>query len=127
MLGAAHKAASANDLSVFVQVVDNEELFERAKRLWDQNGRLRYKDSQHGKEVIRFTYARPACTAWLQRDEARSDMFELVLFWQESATHEVFVVGHVGGTSTGGDSRLRALLDAMLVTPSVVPMSEANQ
>jgi hypothetical protein len=68
---------------------------------------------------LRFAYTTPSCTVWLQRDQGRSDVFELVVRWEADKTHEVFVLV-VGNKPEGDETRAKAVLNSMLTTPSVV-------
>lgn len=122
MLGIG-KRTDDNELPVFVHAVQNNEAFATAQRLWSENSRLLYLDKDSGKEFVRFSYAKPACNAWLQRDQGRTDEFELVLLWKdEDRTTEVYVISQqTGANPLGDDQRLKAVLNAMLTTPSIVP------
>lgn len=113
---------SDDELPIFVHVVSSGPAFAKAKQLWDENVRLLYLDKTNRKELIRFTYAKPACNAWLQRDEGTSGLFELILHWKDNDTTEVFVImDQSSGYGTNNDQRLGSVLQAMLVTPSIVP------
>lgn len=113
---------SDGELPIFVHVVSSGSAFARAKQLWDENVRLLYLDNANHKELIRFTYAKPGCDAWLQRDQGTSGLFELILHWKDNDTTEVFVLtDQNSGYGTSGDQRLNSVLQAMLVTPSIVP------
>jgi hypothetical protein len=116
---------TGDDLPIFVHAVTGDKAFQAAERLWQENARLMYIDKTNRKEFVRFTYAKPDCTAWLQRDEGRAGVFELILHWKDNDATEVFVLTpQSGGQSAAANERLEAVLQAMLTTPSVVP---ANQ
>lgn len=122
MFGLDRKQTDDDELPVFVRTVNSDEAFNMAKQLWEENVRLRYLDNTNHKEFIRFTYTKPACHAWLQHDQGRTGIFELVLRWKDNDTTEVFVLyPQQGGDKGGDDNRLNTILHAMLVTPSIVP------
>jgi hypothetical protein len=123
MLGLDKKQADDDTLPVFVHVVQSNDAFAVAKKLWDENVRLLHINQSTGKEFLRFTYARPACNVWLQRDQGREDMFELLLLWKDGQrTTEVYMLAPQASQHTSGDvERLNAVLNAMLTTPSIVP------
>ena len=116
---------TGDDLPIFVYAVTSDEAFQTAQRLWQENARLMYIDQTSHKEFVRFTYAKPDCTAWLQRDQGRTDVFELILHWKDNNATEVFVLTpQNGGHPAGVSERLGAALNAMLTTPSVVPTDQ---
>lgn len=124
MFGLERKQEKGDELPVFVHTVLDLQAFQMAKQLWDENARLRYIDTKNKKEFIRFTYSRPACNAWMQQDQGRAGMFELILKWKDSGTYEVFVIFPSDAEQKGsGDQRLATILRAMMVTPSIVPAS----
>lgn len=122
MLGMG-KRADDNELPVFVHAIQNNEAFAAAQRLWNENARLLYVDRGNNKEFVRFSYAKPACNAWLQRDQGRTDEFELVLLWKggERSTEVYVLMPQTGQTPQGDPQRLTDILNAMLTTPSIVP------
>jgi hypothetical protein len=115
------KGENSDKLSVQVHVVASEEVFKMAQKLWDFNFRSARIDEQTSKEFLHFGYANPKCVVWLQRDQSRTGIFELIVRWEADKTHEVFVL--TGGQPTGDVPRIQALLNSMLATPSVVPSS----
>lgn len=122
MFGLERKNQSDDELPVFVHIVTSAAAMQKAQRLWDENARLRYLDKYNRKELIRFTYAKPPVSAWLQRGEGTSGLFELVLHWKESDSTEVFILAPQNGSAD--DKRLQEVLQAMMVTPSVVPAGQ---
>lgn len=122
MFGLERKNSNNDELPVFVHVVTSAAAMQKAQRLWDENSRLRYLDKTNHKELIRFTYAKPSVSAWLQRGEGTSGLFELVLHWKDSDSTEVFIITPQNGAAD--DLRLQEVLQAMMVTPSVVPAGQ---
>jgi len=124
MLGLGKKDPSAEKLSVQVHVVVGSEVFSLAFKLWSENYRTSQVDRQDGKEFLHFGYANPKCVAWLQRDIGREDLFELIVRWESTGMHEVHVVSNGGAQPVGNEERTKALLNSMLITPSVVLSSQ---
>lgn len=120
MLGLGKKDPNADKLSVQVHVTVGSEVFGLAFKLWSENYRTVKVDHKSGKEFLHFGYANPKCVAWLQRDIGREDLFELIVRWESTKLHEVHVVSNGGAKPVGDDSRTKALLNSMLITPSVV-------
>lgn len=113
------KKDPGNDtLNIQVHVAASDEAFKLAQKIWDENARTLHLDTYSGKEFLHFAYANPKCVVWMQRDQGRSGIFELVVRWERDKTHEVFVL--TGGQSAGAIPRITAILNSMLTTPSVV-------
>jgi hypothetical protein len=119
MFGLSKKDPHTDKLQVQVHVVSSFEAYRMAVKLWNENLRTLHLDQHAGKEFLRFAYTSPSCTVWLQRDQGRADNFELVVRWEGDKTHEVFVL-NTGNKPEGNDTRVKALLNSMLTTPSVV-------
>lgn len=118
-----------DNLSVFVHVVASNDAFTMAQKLWTENVRLLHTDPANNKEFLRFTYAQPACNAWLQRDQGREGILELVVQWKaKESPSEVYVITPqlTGAGKGGNDERANAMLQAMLTTPSVVPAGSSK-
>jgi len=77
-----------------------------------------------GKEFEHFAYANPRCTVWLQRDQGRSTLYELIVRWEVEKAHEVYVIANAVNSPMGDDSRAKAILNSMLITPSIVPTDD---
>ncbi len=105
-------------LSVQVHVVASEEGSALARKIWDANVRTLRVDEQTHKEFLHFAYANPKCVVWMQRDQGHAGMFELIIRWEADKTHEVFIL--TGGQTAGDEPRIKAILNSMLTTPSVV-------
>ncbi len=119
MFGMGSKDEPKGDkLSVQVHVVASTEAFKLAQKIWDENIRTAHLDAQTRKEFLRFGYPNPQCAVWLQRDQGRKDVFELVVRWEQDKTHEVFIL--TSGGPAGDEPRAKDLLNSMLTTPSVV-------
>jgi hypothetical protein len=123
MFGLGKKAPKNDKLTVQVQVVSSSTAFAMAQKLWAENARTVRFDQQAGKEFLHFGYVNPKCVIWLQRDHGRANSFELIVRWEEAATHEVCIIGNDSSPS-GNDARVKALLHSMLTTPSVVLSNE---
>jgi hypothetical protein len=118
MFGLSNKESGSDKLSVQVHVVVGDEIFKMAQKIWDENIRTLHIDELTHKEFLRFGYANPKCAVWLQRDQGRANMFELIVRWETDKTHEVFVLA--SGQPAGNTERTKAILNSMLTTPSVV-------
>ena len=118
MFGLGGKTQKSDKLSVQVHVVASEEVFKLAQKIWDENVRTLHLDEQFRKEFLHFGYNQPKCVIWLQRDQGRTDMFELIVRWEHDKTHEVFVI--TNGPTSGDEARAKAIVNSMLTTPSVV-------
>jgi hypothetical protein len=127
MLGFGDKGHQVDPtkLPILLHVVQSAEAFAVAEKIWQTNGRNMLLDAQNHKELLRFVFANPACVAWLQRDQGRTDTFELILMWDNKETDditEVYVLGN-NPTPVGDASRAAGLLQAMLASPATVPVN----
>jgi hypothetical protein len=126
-LGDKHnKHIDATTLPIFVHALQSADAFGLAQKVWETNARYVVPDPVNGKELLRFVFSSPTCVVWLCRDRGRTDSFEIVLFWaadgkRQEAT-EVYVISTLGGAPVGDDSRIKDLLNAILTTPSIVPV-----
>ena len=118
MFGLSKSESQSDKLTVQVHVVTDEEGFKLAQKIWDENARTLRIDPATHKEFLHFGYANPKSVVWMQRDQGRTDIFELVVRWEVDKTHEVFIL--TGGQSAGKIDRAKAILNSMLTTPSVV-------
>lgn len=115
-------------LPIFVHSIQSAEAFSLAQNVWENNGRYVIADPTNRKELMRFVFSQPTCVVWLQRDQGRSDSFELVLMWEgkekdENVT-EVYVIAALAGQVVGDDSRVKSLLAAILASPAIVPVNQ---
>jgi hypothetical protein len=117
MFGMDHKNETVK-LGVQVYALSSEEAFGLAQKIWDENARTMRLEERTRKEFLRFGYANPKCVVWLQRDQGRTDTFELIVGWFHDKSHEVFTI--TSGQPTGNVERAKAILTSMLTTPSVV-------
>ncbi len=122
MFGSGKSKPRVDTLTVQVYAVSGNEIFALAQRIWSENSRGMLVDERTGKEFMHFAYENPKCTAWLQRDQGRTDTFELIVRWDAEQAHEVFTL--TPGQTAGNEKRLSALLNSMLTTPSVVSTVE---
>jgi hypothetical protein len=115
-------------LPIFVHAIQSADAFLLAGKVWDNNGRYVIVDPANKKELMRFVFSQPTCVVWLQRDQGRSDTYELVLMWEgkEKADNvtEVYVVSALAGQPIGDDSRVKSLLNAILASPAIVPVNQ---
>ena len=120
MFGLGKKDPQTDKLGVQVHAVASREAYQLAQKIWDENLRTLHLDEQAHKEFLHFAYADPKCTVWLQRDQQRSNPFELIVRWEADGTHEVCVISDSGTGNSGDDTRPKAILNSMLTTPSIV-------
>jgi hypothetical protein len=131
MLGFGDKQGHTVDpttLPVFVHAIQSTDAFQQAQKVWENNIRYVIEDPTNHKELMRFVFSQPSCVVWLERDEGRTDIFELILMWdvadagKEDVT-EVYVISTARGTPVGDDSRAKGLLGAILASPAIVPVN----
>ncbi len=120
MFGQSKKNPATDRLSVQVHAVADTETFDLAQRIWNENSRTLHTDPSTQKEFLRFGYATPKCAVWLQRDQNRTNPFELIVRWEETGMHEICVISDTGNARSGDPTRAKAILNSMLTTPSVV-------
>ncbi len=113
----------ADLLTVQVHAIASSEAFGMVQKIWNENARTMRYDQSSNKEFEHFAYAKPSCTAWLQRDKGRASLYELIVRWEAEKTHEVYVIANANVT-VGDDARVKAILSSMLTTPSIVLTSE---
>jgi len=128
--GDKHHSIDPTTLPIFVHALQSAEAFDLAQKVWENNGRYVILDQSNHKELLRFVFADPACVVWLERDQGRTDTFELILLWDSEGKKEdvteVYVLSALAGVAIGDDSRVKSLLGAILASPSIVPVN-ANQ
>jgi len=120
MFGIGKKDPQHDKLDVQVHVVASQEAYVLAQKIWDENIRTMHIDQTARKEFLHFGYANPKCVIWLQRDQNRSNPFELVIRWEADGTHEVCIISDSRTGTSGDDTRPKAILNSMLTTPSIV-------
>jgi hypothetical protein len=118
MFGLGNKDDGAEKLIVQVHAVAGADVFDLARKLWDENARGVRLDAVSGKEYLHFRYTSPKCAIWFQRDHGRTDVFEVMIRWESSKTYEVYVLSD--GQPVGNQQRAIELLQSMLTTPSVI-------
>ncbi len=125
MFGSSSKQHDIKEdvLTVQVHTVSSPDAFKMAQKIWGENSRLLRADANNGKEYLHFAYASPKCVVWLQRDQGRTDAFELVVLWEEGGQHEVYVIT-ASTPVTNNDKRAQELLHSILTIPSIVPSGE---
>jgi len=130
MLGFGDKHDHAVDpttLPIFVHALQSADAFGLAQKVWDNNARYVMLDPANHKELMRFVFADPPCVVWLERDQGRSDTYELILLWDQKDAKqnvtEVYVISALAGVTVGDDSRVKSLLSAILASPAIVPVN----
>lgn len=134
MLGFSDKHSRPVDpttLPIFVHALQSAEAFGLAQKVWDNNNRNVLLDTNNHKELLRFVFNEPACVVWLERDEGRQNVFELVLLWEandakKAAVSEVYVIMSAAevANQAGDDTRAKSLLSAILSSPAIVPVNQ---
>ncbi len=125
-LGANRKDVD-DKLPVLVQVVQNNDTFGMAKKLWTENTRVVRMDPTTRKEFLRFGLVQAGQAVWFERDQGREDCFELILTWHEDGTRfaDVYVVTPSKDFGTSGDAAyVNKVLDALLTTPATLPIDK---
>ncbi len=127
MLGFGEKHDHSVDpttLPIFVHALQSAEAFNLANKVWQANARYVMADPANHKELLRFVFNDPKCVVWLERDQGRTDTFELLLLWDAKGkgldVTEVFVISNNGAT-VGDDTRVKSLLGTILASPAIVP------
>lgn len=114
-------------LPIFVHALQSADAFNLTQKVWENNSRYVMRDPSNRKELMRFVFAEPACVVWLQRDQDRTDTYELILLWDASGQKvdvtEVYVISALAGVAVGDDTRVKSLLGAILASPSIVPVT----
>lgn len=115
-------------LPIFVHALKSAEAFGLAQKVWENNARYLMLDTGNRKELLRFVFADPPCVVWLERDQGRNDAFELVLLWDKKGdkqdVSEVYTLSpSTEAGSVGDDTRVKNLLNAILASPSIVPVN----
>lgn len=123
-LGGKQTRDDQTKLTIFVHTVQSAEAFQLAQKVWETNSRNSILDATNQKQLLRFAFSHPACVVWLERDQGRTDAFELILIWGNDAKKEVTEVYTITAASrlSGDDSRAKELLHAMLAAPAIVPV-----
>jgi hypothetical protein len=129
MLGFGDKSAHSVDpttLPIFVHAIQSADAFSLAQKVWENNIRNAIQDATNRKELMRFVFSQPDCVVWLERDQGRTDTFELVLMWDNEGDKkdvtEVYVIS-MADSPAGDDSRAKSLLNAILTSPATVPVN----
>jgi hypothetical protein len=115
-------------LPIFVHALKSAEAFGLAQKVWENNARYLMLDAGNRKELLRFVFSDPPCVVWLERDQGRADTFELVLLWDKKGdkedVSEVYTIStSTEGAAIGDDKRVKDLLNAILASPSIVPVN----
>lgn len=113
-------------LPLFVHALQSADAFTLAQKVWQNNSRSLMVDASNHKEFLRFVFSKPDCTVWLQRDQGRSDSYEVILVWGggKDALTEVYVISTLAGIHIGDDSRIKSLLSSILASPAIVPVTK---
>lgn len=126
--GDKHQSVDPTKLPIFVHALQSAEAFSLAEKVWENNKRYVLDDPTNHKELMRFVFSQPTCVVWLQRDEGRTDTYELVLLWdakeKDENVTEVYVISALAGIVVGDDGRAKSLLSAILASPAIVPINQ---
>ncbi|HYH74433.1 MAG TPA: hypothetical protein VD735_00570 [Candidatus Saccharimonadales bacterium] len=128
MLGFGDKGhVDPTKLPILVHAIRSSDAFAAAQKVWSTNARNLRVDAANHKELLRFVFNQPACVVWLQRDQGRTDAFELILLWdgQKEDVTEVYVIEAASGAVIGDDKRAISLLNAILASPATVPVNQS--
>jgi hypothetical protein len=121
MFGLSSKKEDSDQLTVQVHAVASSAAFDATQKVWGENMRALQVNEATNKEIMHFGYASPPCVVWLQRDRGRTDVFELIVRWEDDRVHEVYVISRGTQQPGAGDQRLQDLLHSILTVPSIVP------
>ena len=128
-LSGNRKTIHEDKLPVSVQVVQHDDVFAKAIKLWSENTRAVQLEPTIGKEFLRFGLVQADQAVWFERDQGRNNCFELILSWSEGASRvaDVYVVTPSNGSEGSGDSAyVNKVLDALLTTPATLPMEKQS-
>jgi hypothetical protein len=126
MLGFGSRKLQEDDrLPVLVQVVQSDQAFAMANKLWQENLRAVRLDPVTSKEFLRFGLVQQGQAVWFERDQGRQDSFEIILTWHDNGmrTADIYVVTPTGTRGSTGDANYTIkILDALLSTPATLPV-----
>lgn len=129
--GDKHQSVDPTKLPIFVHALQSADAFNLAEKVWDNNKRYVIADPANHKQLLRFVFSQPTCIVWLQRDEGRTDTYELILMWddkdKDENVTEIYVISALAGVAVGDDGRAKSLLSAILASPAIVPVNEHIQ
>lgn len=125
-LGNNRKQDDSN-LPVLVQVVQDGNAFLLAQKVWQENVRaVRIEPTTH-KEFLRFGLVKQGQAVWFERDQGRTDSFELILTWHESGARfaDIYVITPSNARGSSGDAAyIEKVLGALLTTPATLPVDK---
>jgi len=129
MLGFGKRSAPQDDrLPVLVQVVQNNQTFTVALKIWQENIRaVRYEPSTR-KEFLRFGLVQTGQALWFERDHERADCFELIMAWNEGSARfaDIYVITPNNVQGPSGDAEyVGKVLEALLTTPATLPVDKS--
>jgi len=126
--GQSRKPEQRTDrLPVLVEVIQNQEIFALAQKVWNLNNRYVRKGAANKKEFLRFGLVDAKQAVWLERDEGRHDAFELILTWWENETQfaDIYALVPAPGAGQSGDPTYpKQVLDALLSAPATLPVDK---
>ena len=129
MLGFGNRSQDDSSLPVFVQVVQDTTAFGIAQKIWHENLRaIRVEPTTH-KEFLRFGLVKQGQAVWFERDQGRSDSFELILTWREKGTRfaDIYAITPSGTHGSSGDAAyIQKVLGALLTTPATLPVDRQS-
>lgn len=130
MLGFGSRSSDDdNRLPVLVQVVQNDQAFAMAQKLWQENARAVRTEPTMRKEFLRFGLVKQGQAVWFERDQERADCFEIILTWHENGKRvaDIYVITPTGTRGESGDANYTIkILDALLSTPATLPVDKSQ-
>jgi hypothetical protein len=81
------------------------------------------------KEFLRFGLVQQGQAVWFERDQNRSDCFEIILTWHEDGRRvaDIYAITPTGAHGPTGDADYTVkILDALLSTPATLPVDKSD-
>ncbi len=125
--GTNHKNQDDNNLPVLVQVVQDNNAFLLAQKVWQENLRAVRIEAVTHKEFLRFGLVKQGQAVWFERDQGRQDSFELILTWHEGDARfaDIYVITPSNVQGSSGDAAyIEKVLGALLTTPATLPVDK---
>lgn len=128
MMGFGHGGKGASDsLPVLVDVIQDSETFVLVQKVWAANSHNIRIGAANRKEFLRFGLMGSKQAVWMERDQGRTDAFELILTWVEGGVRfsDVYaIVPGPPGVSSGDTTYPREILNTLLSTAATLPVDK---